>query len=248
MRLFVMVFAGFVLFGCSSGRNAALDALRDDDALGSLRIVETADPVVDTAPLVPVGAMADASAMPALRPSVALAPEMAAPPATPPADDDRPRRRGDSYFMLKGGWVGQSDEDLGNGYIITSSVGTFVAGRIFAVEIEGGWTESDQDKSNIDLTTAPIMLNGRLNLPIWILEIYGGAGLGGVYYDFEVGGGARDRDGWVFGGNAFVGADLVVFDAISAGVELKYFATDETRVNDNRLNALAAMITVGLRF
>ncbi len=245
MRLLAMMMAGFVLFGCSSGRNAALEELRVDDAFAGVEILEAA-PAVEVAP---IAAPADASAgmVAPSASSVAIGAAMEPAPATPPSDEERPRRRGNSYFNVKGGWVGHADEDLGNGYILTSSVGTFVAGHLLAVELESGWSETDQDKSNIDLVTAPVMLNARLNLPLWIFELYGGAGLGGIYYDFEVSGG-RDRDGWVFAGNAFAGADFVVFDAISAGVEVKYFATDETRMNDNRLNALAAMITVGLRF
>jgi methylaspartate ammonia-lyase len=91
------------------------------------------------------------------------------------------------------------------------------------------------------------MLNGRFNIPIWILEGYAGAGIGTFYYDAEASGAvSADEDGFLFGGNAFLGASLNIAEALALGLEFKYYVTDDIS-NDIEagLDAYALMLTLG---
>ena len=251
-----MLLAVGALCGCLSSPAYLAKDLRDevigggadyvapiDSGLGSTAMAEVTETPSES---MAIGAVTDATWTTALRPvaPVEYAPSPLALTSEPDREGDR---SGDRYFMVKGGWIGQDDKDLGNGYVVNLAAGTFVIGRILALEIEGGWAETKKDKTNVDALVIPVMANARASIPLWILEIYGGAGIGGVYYDFDLSP-AGDRDGWVVGGNLFAGADLVLFESLTGGVEVKYYVTDETRVTKDDLNGLAAMITLGLRF
>ena len=117
------------------------------------------------------------------------------------------------------------------------------------VSIESGTVDFEADGSLAAIDKffgVPLMANAKLSLQVWIVEAYGGAGLGAIYnqVDFSAGGSSND---WLFAGNAFLGADAVLFEKLTAGLELKYYLTEE---NDLGLNAdaAAAFLTVGLRF
>ena len=92
----------------------------------------------------------------------------------------------------------------------------------------------------------PVMANARFSVPVWLLEAYGGAGIGMMYYNVD--GGALDGDGWLTAGNVFLGADITVFDRLSAGLELKYFITDQIRNSSINLDAFTLALTLGFRF
>jgi opacity protein-like surface antigen len=90
------------------------------------------------------------------------------------------------------------------------------------------------------------MANARLSLPVWILEAYGGAGLGGLYYDADGILSGDDVDGWLFAGNVFLGGDLALADKVTLGVEAKYYMTEDTSFGG--LDGIAAFLTLGVRF
>jgi hypothetical protein len=89
------------------------------------------------------------------------------------------------------------------------------------------------------------MLNGRLNFPVSALDLYGGLGVGSIYYDVNSSGGGLSHDGWVLAGDAFLGADVHLGDAFLLGLEGKYYLTDKVTVLDGGLDAFALMLTVG---
>lgn len=150
-----------------------------------------------------------------------------------------------NYFTVKGGAIIPAESDLDPGYLVNASFGQYLT-RLISVEIEGGYMAPDPDATSADLFAVPLMVNGRVNVPIWIFEVYGGAGIGGMYYDLDVG--AVDLDGWLIAGNAFLGADAALFDKLTLGLEAKYYITEEIDRADSNLDGLAVMATLGWRF
>ena len=175
-------------------------------------------------------------------PRVALS---SAPATAEESGGDSGDERPDNYFNLKAGpfFPSESDQDLG--YLISGAYGKYFS-RLFSFELEGGYYEPDHDSSAIDILAVPLFVNARINLPLWILEAYGGVGLGTIYHDVETPVG--DEDGWLFAGNAFLGANLVLFDTLTAGLEAKYIVTEEVDDLDETLDGLVAALTLGFRF
>jgi hypothetical protein len=112
-----------------------------------------------------------------------------------------------------------SEDDLDPGYILDASFGRYPS-QLFALAFEGGFVAPDPDAPSTDLFAVPLMLNGRVSIPVWILEAYGDAGVVGVYYDIEIG--PPDDDAWLLAGNAFLGADIAIFGKLTGGRELKH--------------------------
>src|SRR5262245_22492285 len=126
-----------------------------------------------------------------------------------------------SRFTAKLGYYGSQEDALDDGYIINLSWMTFMS-KIFALEFEAGYLDADGSDAgtDTDLWGIPLMVNGRLNVPIWVIDVYGGLGLGGFYYDAEASGAvSADEDGFLFGGNAFLGGTINVGDALALGLE-----------------------------
>jgi opacity protein-like surface antigen len=150
-------------------------------------------------------------------------------------------------ITFKGGYYGSTEDALDDGYILDVAWTRFL-NKLFALEFEVGYTDLDGSDSGVDtdLWSVPLMVNGRVNVPIWILEVYGGLGLGGFYYDIDASGALDDSDsGFLFGGNAFLGASIDVGDRLALGLEAKYYATDDISDFDTGLDAFAVMLTLG---
>jgi Outer membrane protein beta-barrel domain len=164
--------------------------------------------------------------------------------ATPALIDGRGASEG-NYLTLKGGFLHPTEGNLDPGFITNAALGHSF-NRFLAVEVEGGYAAPDPDSPADDLYLVPLMVNARVSVPIWLLEVYGGLGIGGMYYAFDQG--VADTNGWLLAGNAFVGADVVLFDRLTAGLELKYYVTDKIRSTDDTLDSVAIMATLGWRF
>jgi opacity protein-like surface antigen len=89
------------------------------------------------------------------------------------------------------------------------------------------------------------MLNGRLGVPLGALELYGGLGLGTIYYDGKVG--PVSASGWAFAWDGFLGADLLLKGKWTLGLEGKYYATDDVSDLGGSLDMYALMLTLGTR-
>jgi hypothetical protein len=159
--------------------------------------------------------------------------------------EDPPGREGENYMALKGGMFYPSESDLDPGAIFNVAYGRYFT-RLISIEVEGGYIVPDVDAPSSDLFAIPLMLNGRVNIPLWILEVYGGLGIGYTYYDIEVG--SFDDHDWLITGSAFLGANLVLADKLTGGLEVKYYVTDELDNTDLSLDAVAVMVTLGWRF
>jgi hypothetical protein len=150
-----------------------------------------------------------------------------------------------SRWTIKGGLYSNDEDALDDGYIISVSWMRFFT-SLFALEFELGYWSADGSDSGVDVDAwaMPIMINGRLNLPIWVLDLYGGLGIGTFYYDVDAGV-VGDDDGFVLAGNIFLGATINIADAIALGLEAKYYTTDDIDISDEDLNAFAVMLTLG---
>ena len=85
--------------------------------------------------------------------------------------------------------------------------------RLLAVEFEGGYLVLDPDFPSSDLYQIPLLVNARVNLPILFFEVYGGGGIGGMYYNLDIDP-FIDSDGWLFTGDLFLGADIALHFAL----------------------------------
>ncbi len=151
-----------------------------------------------------------------------------------------------SRFTVKAGYYGSEEDALDDGYIVNLSWMRFFS-KLIALELEAGYFDADGNVSGVDTEAwgIPLMVNGRVNLPIWILDVYGGVGLGTIYYDASASAANVSEDGWVMAGNAFLGATLNLADALAMGIEGKYYGTDDISSLDSSLDAYAVMLTLG---
>lgn len=152
-------------------------------------------------------------------------------------------------FTVKGGlYSANADELSDDGWIINLSWMRFFT-KIFAIEVELGYLDVGGEDGGVDadVWAVPLMVNGRANLPVWILDVYGGLGVGGFYFDAEAeaGGLTAEDDGFLLGGNAFLGTSVNLADSIAVGLEAKYYVTEDADDFDESLDALAIMLTVG---
>ena len=153
-----------------------------------------------------------------------------------------------SRFTIKGGYYGSTEDALDDGWIANVSWMKFFS-SFFALEFEVGYLDADGTDGGLDTEVwgIPIMVNGRLNLPIWVLDLYGGVGIGTLYYDAEanVGNQTAEDDGFLWAGNAFAGATLNLAEAVALGLEFKSYVTDDIDDVDSSLDAYALMLTLG---
>jgi hypothetical protein len=92
----------------------------------------------------------------------------------------------------------------------------------------------------------------RLGIPITIVEISGGAGIGGVYIHSEVEAGSSTQkdDDIVIALDAFAGV-YIHLGPVIVGAEAKYFYSDVAELAggaSERFEALAVMASVGVSF
>jgi hypothetical protein len=154
-----------------------------------------------------------------------------------------------SRFTLKGGLYSAETDEIGDdGWIFNASWMRFFT-SLLALELEIGYLDASGEDGGIDgdVWGIPVMVNGRANVPLWLLDLYGGVGVGTIYYDAEAESGTEsaDDDGFLLAGNAFLGATVNLLDTIAVGLEAKYYLTEDSDELDEPLDALALMLTVG---
>ena len=169
-----------------------------------------------------------------------LAPDSQMRPAPP-----RPRER----FTLKGGYYGSSEDGLDDGYIINASWMHPTSGA-FASEVEIGYLDASGTDKGVDrdVWAIPVMVNGRINVPVGEkIELYGGAGLGSFYFeaDAKTAGVKVSADGFLFGGDAFFGGAIHLGESLFLGLEGKYYLTENTSDLSGSLDAYVVMLTLG---
>lgn len=78
---------------------------------------------------------------------------------------------------------------------------------------------------NSELSALPLFVNARLGVPITILEVYGGVGVGAMWTSYDTG--FVDETDWVGAWQGFLGLE-VGFDRLAAGIEGKYMQSSDT--------------------
>lgn len=164
-----------------------------------------------------------------------------APPARPP---QRPRER----FSLKGGYLGSTDE-FDDGFIINGAWMRPLS-EMLASELEIGYLDASGSNHGIDrdVWAIPFMANARLNVPLGEkLELYGGLGLGWMYYnaDADSPGISASGDGFLFAGDAYFGGDIRLGESFRLGLEGKYYATESNSDLGGDLNSYVVLLTLG---
>jgi hypothetical protein len=133
-----------------------------------------------------------------------------------PRDDDG---IGDSYTQLR---VGAFDPRGDLKALDTGFWGDLAFGRRFVklISVEASIGFFDIDGNNSEVYGIPILLNGRLGVPILILEPYVGVGAGGVWGHASTSGLGSD-DSFAGMWNAFVGLEVGLGN-FGLGLEYKY--------------------------
>lgn len=231
-----------LLFGCAAPRNDS-DHRTVTDAAQHVGTSRTASDEVAPTP-VETAALATENPFPysdlGWNPAPSFAPE-----PTTLAQRDAKRAPSGQYVTLKGGWLEPEESDFDSGYLFNAAFGHYL-NPMLALDFETGYLSVDAKGSSADVEAIPMLVNARICVPVWQLEIYGGGGIGSMYYDLSSR--SVDAHGWLFSTDFFVGADIELMDKLTAGVELKYYITDKLRNTSDNLNALALMATVGWRF
>jgi opacity protein-like surface antigen len=136
-------------------------------------------------------------------------------------------------------------EELDEGFAGELAFGTVIV-PLLSIEGSVGYLNTDGQfgASKISLWSLPVFGGVRLNLPFVLLEPYVGAGIGGVYSDYEIG--ALHGSGWDFAWTGYAGLGLDL-GKVSVGAELKYLQTSDTE-NDFAIEGLAAFLFFSLPF
>lgn len=93
-----------------------------------------------------------------------------------------------------------------------------------AVEASLGYLDVE-GAGDQQITALPALLSGRVQLPLLVFEVYGGAGVGGMFADYEFGG-ANDSE-FLPAGTAFAGLEFGI-GRLAVGLEYRYLTSGET--------------------
>lgn len=97
---------------------------------------------------------------------------------------------------------------------------------------------------NSDLSLVPLLVSGRLQVPITIVKVYGGVGIGGAFAKWDFGP-VSDNE-FLLAGTAFLGAE-VGLGKLAVGLEYRYLKTDQTK-DDFTIEGQCALLTLTLPF
>jgi hypothetical protein len=165
-----------------------------------------------------------------------------APPAKPP-------RRQRERFSLKSGYLDSTDDGFDDGFIINGAWMRPLS-DILATEVEIGYLDASGSHHGVDrdVWAIPFMANGRVNVPLGEkIEVYGGLGLGWMYYnaDADAPGVSVSGDGFLFAGDAYFGGNILLGESFRLGLEGKYYATDNSSDLGGGLDSYVVLLTLG---
>jgi opacity protein-like surface antigen len=183
--------------------------------------------------------------------NVQLAPRFLAEEGVETTAAEPPRREGgigDSYTILKAGaFMPAGDlEDLDDGYSAEVIFGRELL-SFFALEGQVGYlaTDGQYGSTQLDLWAVPLFVNARFSLPILFLEPYAGAGIGGMYADYDAGSAFSDSD-FVLAYSAFIGVEFGI-GSLAVGAEYKYVQSEDTK-DDFSIEGGMASLFVSIPF
>jgi hypothetical protein len=133
--------------------------------------------------------------------------------------------KGYTRFSL-GSFMPAGDIDaLDDGFYGDVAFGTELL-PFLAIEGSLGYLQVDGSNDQ-ELTAIPLLVQGRLQLPILILEAYAGVGVGGLYADYELGFGLGSDSEFLLAGSGFVGLEVGLGN-LAVGLEYRYLVSEES--------------------
>jgi hypothetical protein len=185
---------------------------------------------------------------PAAAPSSATTPSTATPPPatapTAPAPAKAPEYT--TYVALKGGWFGSQSDFEGDSF---SGAGTweiaYGTGRILGVEFSGGSMVTKA--ADLEVTTVPLLLSLRLQVPIAVVYPFAELGAGLYLNRLRVGGVALDDATLGFHGG--LGCD-VHLGRVLVGAQARYMGISPTfeTIGTLTLDRYEVMLRAGYLF
>ena len=153
-----------------------------------------------------------------------------------------------SYFMLKGGYLAPiekyENESLdGNAY-------WEIAGGfdwwLFGAELGVGYMQSDNRL--VDIKAVPVLLSGKLQIPILFFVPYAKAGVGAYFFDADSKVRERSDKDVAYGYHGEVGIDFRLGPVV-LGIEGKYMAVEPSfDFGKVKMDGVAVTGNIGLRF
>jgi hypothetical protein len=179
-------------------------------------------------------------------PSVEKVSPVASPTAEPSSMAPLPILGGKGYTRFSfGSFMPAGDlDDLGfdDGFYGDVAFGSELL-PFLAVEASLGYLFAD-GSGDSEISGIPLLVQGRLQLPILILEAYAGVGVGGLYTDYQIG--IVDDSEFVLAGTAFVGLEVGLGN-LALGLEYRYLTSEETD-RDFTLEGNSGLLTLTLPF
>jgi hypothetical protein len=229
----VFAFVGLLAFGCASA--PAPRYAYDAGAPHTLGFA--ADSVPLAGPVEPAIALAPADSVDAL--------DLQQPAQLAPAPQ---RPVWTSFFTVKGGYYSLEDTNKLDDGIIVNLSWTRALSKNFSSEVEIGYVDADGKVAggSTDMWGIPFMVNARANIPVGPLDLYGGLGLGTIYYEVSSSSSSVsiDADGFAAAGDAFFGGAAHIGDTLAIGLEGQYYVTDSVSGLNGGLDAFAGMLTL----
>jgi hypothetical protein len=155
-----------------------------------------------------------------------------------------------SYLALKGGYFSPTGEYQGeklDGAPYWELAGGFNWG-IFGTELGVGYLKTES--SLMDLTTVPILLSAKLQIPIVFMALYARGGVGAYYSELELKSGAGKGGKWSGGYHGGLGVDFTL-GPVLLGLEGTYMATKpdfNNNVGEVTIDGVAVTGKFGFRF
>jgi hypothetical protein len=145
-----------------------------------------------------------------------------------PALPRRELKVGDSYTLLRLGAFEPAGDtrDLDTGYWGEIAFGRCIA-HFFSIEAVTGFYKLTGDLG-AEVYGMPLLINGRVGIPIAIIEPYVGAGIGGIWAHTELNG-LGEEDSFAGLWNAFLGVE-VGLGGFAVGLDYKYLQTADLDV------------------
>ena len=168
-----------------------------------------------------------------------------------------------NYFVVKGGFYSPSNNyDLDNvhfntkdGFVVQGALGHYFL-PFLAVELEGGYLESDTSSSQSGATSKlkvyPVLATGKVLLPLGPIEPYGEFGLGAYIVDIDVSGTPSNFNSstrGVFGYHAGAGVNIDLAPSVYIGAEGRYlWSKRDFGGTDIKLDGFTMTGNLGFRF
>ncbi|MBI5583498.1 MAG: outer membrane beta-barrel protein [Deltaproteobacteria bacterium] len=153
-----------------------------------------------------------------------------------------------SYLALKGGYfspTGDFQGDKLDGGPYWELAGGFNWG-IFGAELGVGYLKTENSRA--DIQTVPILLSGKLQLPLLFMAPYARGGVGAYYTELDLKSGEGKGTKWSGGYHGGLGIDFRL-GPVLVGIEGTYLATKPNfEVGEVTLDGVTLTGMVGFRF